>query len=396
MTELFIGSTVRSGGSLLARLFDHHPDVASYPFELHLPMDPALHPTLAKRGERNHVQSHPTIDASMSGEEVVRAMLLDPEPARCLVGRHFQGGKLRAKSRDMDVDAAFDHTRFHDAVLRDAAGSPDAGAAYRALHRALFDAWDDGAHGGTMRYIAYHRANGLLADIGRFLTEFEDPWLLIPIRPIEACLASEKRKVVSQLVSGGVGKGRLQVPDRWLHRFHGRFVENTIVNWLITFTRAVILRELHGDRVLPIHFESLVGDPATTMRAICDRVGLGYDDALAVPTNAGRPWAGNSMFGRKEGVDAGVLRPSTRTSKLERILLEEHAGGPSSFLSRQAGPFLDLDAVDRCTLFDYEHQRRFAEDRDKTALYFASMYERWRYRPALGQLGSRKAKRFFL
>lgn len=34
MINIFIGPTVRSGGSLLNRLFDHHPDVAAYPFEL--------------------------------------------------------------------------------------------------------------------------------------------------------------------------------------------------------------------------------------------------------------------------------------------------------------------------------------------------------------------------
>ena len=36
---IFIGSTTRSGGSLLARLFDGHKNIASYPSELPFPHD---------------------------------------------------------------------------------------------------------------------------------------------------------------------------------------------------------------------------------------------------------------------------------------------------------------------------------------------------------------------
>ena len=57
MKNIFIGPSVRNGGSLINRLFDHHPDVGAYPMELLLPMDPILHPSLAERGQKKNIQN---------------------------------------------------------------------------------------------------------------------------------------------------------------------------------------------------------------------------------------------------------------------------------------------------------------------------------------------------
>ena len=58
MKNIFIGPSVRNGGSLINRLFDHHPDVGAYPMELLLPMDSSLHPTLAERGQKKNIQNY--------------------------------------------------------------------------------------------------------------------------------------------------------------------------------------------------------------------------------------------------------------------------------------------------------------------------------------------------
>lgn len=394
MIDVFIGSTVRSGGSLLARLFDHHPDVASYPFELHLPMDPALHPSLSRRGEKNHVQNHPAFSPSLSPNEWVAKTLLSEDPARCLYGQHFLGGRLNAKSRDLDISARFDHPTFLARAKQGFADSRGIGDVYGAMHKALFETWDDGAHGGRMRFAVYHRANGLFADVGRFLDEFEGAFFIQPVRSLEACLASEKRKVVSQLVSGQVTRG-LQVPDRMVRRFSGRFVENTICNWLVVMTRAVVLKERLGARYVLLRMEDLVRRPADLMRELAERIGLDYDDSLARPTNAGHPWAGNSMFGRTDGVDASKADAKVKPSKAEAALIERHAGDLSRWLEQQTGLF-DVDRLDRGALFDYELQRRYLDDREKTALHLATLYERWRYRPPLRELLQRKPRPYFL
>lgn len=381
MRNVFIGSTVRCGGSLLARLFDHHPQVGAYPFELHLPMDDALHPSLAARGEKDQVQNHPTLRPDMTSDDIARAVGLHPDPRRCLVGAHFRGGKLRAKSRHLDLDADFDHpaflVRFREGVEKDRSLA----GVYDALHRALFTTWDGGAHGGSLDFAVYHRANGLFADIGRFLEVFPGSTFVNPVRHLRGCLTSEKRKVLSQLVSGRVARG-WRPSDRWVPMATGRFAEATIVNWLVTFTRTVLLKERYGDRVVVYRFEDLVSRPEETMARVADAVGVPHHPSLESPTNAGHPWAGNSMFGRQEGVNRAMAGSRDLLNRTEETLLEEYAGPLLAWLDDCDGGLLDFDGLDRKHLFDYAHQARFFDDREKTALHFATLYERWRFRSA--------------
>jgi hypothetical protein len=381
MRNVFIGSTVRCGGSLLARLFDHHPQVASYPFELHLPMDEALHPSLAARGEKDQVQNHPTLRPGMTPDEIARAVGLDPNPRRCLVGAHFRGGKLRAKSRHLDLDATFDHAAFLDRFRKGVEQDRSLSGAYDALHTALFTTWDGGAHGGTLEFAVYHRANGLFADIGRFLAEFPGSTFVDPVRHLRGCLTSEKRKVLSQLVSGRVARG-WRPSDRWVPRTTGRFVEATIVNWLVTFTRTVLLKERFGDRVVVYRFEDLTRHPEEIVTRVADAAGIPHHPNLETPTNAGHPWAGNSMFGRQEGINREMGRSRKLLNATEESLLDEYAGPILEYLDGSAGGLLDFDGLDRGALFDYDRQARFFDDREKTALYFATLYERWRFRSA--------------
>lgn len=380
MRNVFIGSTVRCGGSLLARLFDHHPQVASYPFELHLPMDEALHPSLARRGERDQVQNHPTLHADMTPDEIARAIGLHPDPRRCLVGSHFRGGRLRAKSRHLELPAEFDHAAFLDRFRSSVEKDRSLPGVYDALHRALFATWDHGAHGGTMEFAVYHRANGLFADIGRFLDAFEGSTFVAPVRHLRGCLTSEKRKVLSQIASGRVARG-WRPSDRWVPMATGRFAEATIVNWLVTFTRTVLLKERFGDRVVVYRFEDLTSRPERIVARVAEAAGVPYHRSLEIPTNAGHAWAGNSMFGRQEGVNPEMARTRDLLNATEEALLAEYAGPILEYLEDRDGDLIDFGDLDRAVLFDYDRQSRFFDDREKTALYFASLYERWRFQP---------------
>lgn len=397
MKHLFIGSTTRSGGSLLARLFDHHPDVASYPFEFHLPMDRALHPSLQRRGEKNHVQDFPVFGPDSTPEQRLLLARLDRDPARCEIGRHFAEGRLEGKTRDVEIRADFDHAAFHSRAVAHAAADPTLRGLYDGIHRAFFATWDRGAHQGTLRFVAYHRADGLFADVERFLASFDGVFIQ-PVRSLEGCVESEKQKVLSQVMTGKVLGGRM-VPRRLLKNAYGRFLENAIVDWLVTFTRSVILKERLGERYLVLRFEDLLGDVGGTMRRLAAAAGVPWHDSLLQPTNAGIPWTGNSMFGAAEGVDARLAESKGLLGETERRLVERYAGPLLAWLNAQRGGFLDYATLDRTLLFDYEHQARFYPNRDKTALYLASLYERWRYRAALDgvlQLFRGKAKSWYL
>ena len=147
------------------------------------------------------------------------------------------------------MPAAFVHplflTRFRAAVEKERSLA----GVYDALFRELFASWDGGLHGGSLEFAVAHRANGLLADVERFLSEFAGSALIVPVRSLRGCLASEKRKVLSQLATGRVARG-WRPSDRWLRHVSGRFSEHTIVSWLAAMTRAVILKERLGERVV--------------------------------------------------------------------------------------------------------------------------------------------------
>jgi len=379
MINIFIGPTVRSGGSLLARLFDHHPDIASYPFELILPMDDALHPSLQTRGQKLNVQNYPSIGKDMGADAIMSKVLLSRNQEACLVGSHFRNGKLRAKTSYLDVNASYDHERFIEDFEDYLGNSKKIGDIYNSIHRAFFKNWDEGRHSGTMKYVVYHSGNGLLADITFFLKEFEGGFFVQPIRSIYGCLASEKKKVVRQLIGRGRIGRRISIPDRWLKLYYGRYFEHILINWLITFTRSVILKERLGERYIIYRHEDLVRNPELMMKKISEKIGLDFHDSLLTLTVAGHSWAGNSMFGRQAGINPELAEVRDVFNKTENELIDEYCGYINQYLGEYENGLVDFDSSDRSKLFDYDIQERYYGDREKTALYFASLYERWKY-----------------
>ena len=59
MKYLYVGGITRSGGSLLCRMLDGHPDVASYPVETSFPINRKFYPfTEALPGVPTHIPSY--------------------------------------------------------------------------------------------------------------------------------------------------------------------------------------------------------------------------------------------------------------------------------------------------------------------------------------------------
>jgi hypothetical protein len=106
------------------------------------------------------------------------------------------------------------------------------------------------------------------------------------------------------------------------------------------------------------------------------------------------------MFTRIEGIDAEQAEPRDVLNETELELIEQYAGRLHGYLESKSEPqLLDFADLDRRMLFDYEHQARYFGDREKSALYFASLYERWPreawHRQLRGALSSRP-RRYFL
>lgn len=72
--------------------------------------------------------------------------------------------------------------------------------------------------------------------------------------------------------------------------------------WRIFFLNA--LEALR--RAWPYHVQELVAAPEPTLRTLCGRLGIPFDDVLLTPSLDGQPWRGDSNFGQLRGVRADV------------------------------------------------------------------------------------------
>jgi hypothetical protein len=75
-----------------------------------------------------------------------------------------------------------------------------------------------------------------------------------------------------------------------------RQVETTMTRWLDTVEAAFREKKRQPDRVIVIAFEDLLARPEATMRKICARIGLDFEEVLKTPTFNGDPVEGNTTF----------------------------------------------------------------------------------------------------
>jgi hypothetical protein len=379
LKNIFIGPSVRSGGSLINRLFDGHPSVAAYPFELFLPMDRSIHHSLEFRGQKVNIQNFPNISKADTQEDIFDKILLNADQAKCLIGKHFCNGKLSAKTSGLNINSSFQHKKFLSDLSESIGGNRNIDEIYNSLHEAFFSNWDDGAHSGTMDYIVYHSGNGLMADIELYLSEFKDSYFIQSIRDVRGYVASEKKKVFRQIIGRGRLGSKINWPDWMLKYYFGRYFESMLVNWMITVTRSFILKKRLGDRYIIYRHEDLIKNPRVVMDKISKKIGMKFNDSLINPTIAGVGWKGNSMFGLQSGVNPKLADIRDIFNPLEQKLIDKYCGEVLNHLSEFENELIEFDDCIQDSLFDYDMQEKYYKDREKTALYFASMYERWKY-----------------
>jgi len=176
-------------------------------------MDEALHPSLHNRGQRFSIQNFPNISPEMSTEDILAKVSLSRDHEKCLLGKHFANGKLVGKTAFMDVGTTYDHGRFIENFIETLGERRRLAEIYNSVHKAFFSNWDNGCHTGSYEFVVYHSGNGLFADIPLFLNEFEGSVFIQPVRNVTSCLASEKRRILTQLIGhGGLG-ALIKLPD---------------------------------------------------------------------------------------------------------------------------------------------------------------------------------------
>jgi hypothetical protein len=263
----------RSGGTLLARLFDGHPQCHAHPHELHI-------------GDRR-----PHVWPEIELDEAPEAWFAKLREER--LSALFSKGKRRIALKAQNVadgesyypcilPPAFQRTLFLDEVER---RSP-IGSEREVLNcymTSLFNGWLDNQNlrGAERRWVVAFSPRRAWGDGLDKLFELYPDGRLISI---------------------------LRDPLSWYSSAQGRDPdadpETLLERWDRSVREMIDADSRFGDRVCVIRFDELVLETEATMRTLADFLGIDFDPTLTLPTFNGYPVGANSSFDVR---DTGVV-----------------------------------------------------------------------------------------
>lgn len=266
---VLISQSGRSGGTLLVRLFDGHPQCHVVPYEL---------------------------------QQMFRGMARLGDPG--LAWGALAADKLFYRRRPFTLRPALQRAIFDDCVGE--LGDPGPRQLMDAWFTSFFNAWLDNTNlrTGPKRWVMGFEprsatkldAHARLYPDGRVLSVIRDPW---------GWFASRREK-----------------RERWSDP------EVALASWRAQVEAALARRLAEPDRTSLVRFTDLIGRPEETMAALAGRLGLDADPSLLAPSFNGVPSGGRSSFS-----DLGVelsKAPLERAGHLtadERTLVDRLDGG---------------------------------------------------------------------
>lgn len=285
---LFLVSQVqRSGGSLMAQLFDGHPQCHTHPGELHIGypkkynwpnldlgqkpdhwFDMLFEKHLPEYAEEGFVKVPRHIRASYSASDIRYPFLFLPRLQREI----FRQFAARGIKNQRDVINCY-MTSYFNAWL-------DYQDLYSDEKKCVF---------------AFTPKLSMHSDsVERYFGDYPEGRLITVIRDPRTWFVSFVKKK----------------PDE------RRDIEEVLTRWKDSAQAALDNRQRWGDRIILLNFESLLQDVEPTMRYLAQALGLSYDECLLTPTFQGIPIRANSTFQvERDGVlDAPLKRAGDLTA----------------------------------------------------------------------------------
>jgi|SaaInlStandDraft_5_1057022.scaffolds.fasta_scaffold27928_2 hypothetical protein len=378
MKQIYIGGINRSGGSLLARLFDGHPDVASYPLETSFPINKIFYPFVeALSGSTAFIPSYKK-ELNENIFDILNIKQTKEETRHVWGEEKGDSAGVRKNYLEKEfygsVKTDFDYKKYVSEIEKKSINADNLNDLYNIKHKAYFDAWDEGKHSGNLEYVITHDSNGLfISNTDKFFKEFPESFFIHPIRNVTGYVASEKTRITRRYY-GSRRFPKIKMPNIFVKRFRSYDIEALIRCWLVSLTRAVLLQEEYGvhGRFLVYRYENLVNDTDKSMKSISSSIGLNFNDSLLEPTIMGNPWGGNSHQGKQSGVNKELKNYYSEVlTKDELELISERCGAILEYLDNTVSTPCDLTKIPKKMLYDYEFQKKYFNDEEKIALYTA-------------------------
>ena len=276
---VLISQVQRSGGTLLNRLFDGHPECFAHPMEL--------------KWGRPRKWHWPSFDPVGTGGDAAFE-LLEEMWIRKAVTRggyaKYSAWSDRHRSADRRLypfvfDRELHREVFADGYPRGSSPAPRR-AALNAYLTGLFNAWLD--------------YQNLYATPKRWVTSFI-PWLIAERESVERFFADYPDGVLITIVRD---------PISWFasasrHRVAAEPLD-ALRRWTTSTEASMEAAGRHGERVIVVLFEDLVTRTGATMRAICARLGIAFGPVVLQPTYNSMAVLSNSSFKPTTEIDAAT------------------------------------------------------------------------------------------
>ncbi len=375
---IFIGGINRSGGSLLARLFDSHPDVASYPLEIGYPVDHDIYPIF--ESYTGIPLMVPSFDPASDEDDFKKVVFPDKKPEVGLKWGKETSDTVGVRKNYLEkvfygkVNTDFDFDKFIRLFNEYKKSAKTIAELFDAKHRAYFLAWDEGKFGQNKKYVLMHSSSGLyIRNIDKYFEEFKGSTFIYPLRDVMGYIASEKTRLARRYY-GARRFSYPKFPNVLVKTFRNYDLEAQIRAWMVAITRVVLLQEKFGvnNRFLVYSNENLLNNTEGTMRAICSNIGIDFHPTLLEPTIIEQPWKGNSHQGASKGVNKNLAEYYPKVLAKDEIFAIEKATAPiREFHKNSKGTPVDLTKLPKDVLYDYEYQIKYFNNPEKSALYYA-------------------------
>lgn len=376
MINIYLGTINRSGGSLLARLFDGHEDVASYPVEVSFPNNNQIAPDLESvTGIPRHIPNYNTSDvydyyqlANISPSRIHPVHKWGKESGDHIgVRKNYLEKEFYGK-----VKTDFNYEKFislFDDYCKEVVTYKDI---INAKHKAYFTAWDNNSYAGKMKFVVWHDSAGFyISNHSKYFDEFDDSFWIYPVRSVYGYIGSEKTRLARRYF-GSRRFPKIKFPNTFVKRFNNYDIDAHINSWLAAYTRVVLFQEKYkiNERFLVYSYENLVNNTEDVMKAICKKINLNYAETLLEPTLARNPWGGSSHQGKQFGVNSLLADYYKEVLTEEEIMQINKTCLPLvKLLNENTSPLLDLTKTSKEYLYDYDYQKKYFNDEEKTAMY---------------------------
>jgi hypothetical protein len=288
---ILVSQIQRSGGTLVCRLFDDHPECFTHPYELHWGR-PTKH-------------DWPALDLGATPAAMLEA--LDERWVQKSVARGYYS--KWGDRHPFLFDRALQRRIFEARIDPAPARQRDALDAYLT---SLFNAWLDyqGIYREPKRFVVGFapRINMIPASRDRFWRDYPDGYLISVVREPATWFASARQHVT------------VRRPQEFAA------VESAIELWRESSQGTLAAHAERPDRVIVLLFEDVVQKTEAVMRRICAQTGLTFAEGLLHPTYNGRPVRSNSSFDSSLEIDPLTLDRGAALSPDDRSRIARAAG----------------------------------------------------------------------